>query len=311
MEQLDPGSSVGTMFQSESGEPQDHDELEVFKKFKFRHHLAREAEQMISVIFNHNGMDEIRNQIKQDVFDFGVAIYKDWIDNGSVKIRNCRPENMVVSKCRFQDYRDVRYVGEVREMLISDLAKEAGDQFSIKDYNEIANAVAGHYDNPKTGGANIKTMNDFRYWKIRVLDLEWYSVDHLEYASRINKSDNLMVSRRSKRKEREEDGVTIRSKSIKMVYKGSWIIGTDYIYNHGRAKNMKRDLSNLSETKMSYHIFSPEFDDGFITSTGHQVIPLIDQFHLLWYKYQMFVSQFKGDGIIIEMGAIEDIPLGS
>ena len=42
-----------------------------------------------------------------------------------------------------------------------------------------------------------------------------------------------------------------------------------------------------------------------------QLVPIADQIQISWYRLQNTINQARPKGIMIELGALEDIPLGS
>jgi len=95
------------------------------------------------------------------------------------------------------------------------------------------------------------------------------------------------------------------------VYKGKWVIDTNYIFDHGLCTDMKRAKSSLMDTKLSYHLFAPEFWDMKSVGMMEQIIPIADAIQIAWYRLQNVINQSRPKGIMIEMGALEDIPMGA
>jgi len=84
----------------------------------------------------------MREKLKEDLFDYGVAGYKEYIDsNGAIKARTINPRNILINHCKNKDFSDAAYVGEIIEMSISDLKQMAGDTFSASEYEDIAKNV--------------------------------------------------------------------------------------------------------------------------------------------------------------------------
>lgn len=295
----------------EPNEAKDMEELEMQMNYTFKHQMAIEAEQGIQLIFGQNEMGKLRERIKEDLFDYGVAGYKEFIDsNGAVKIRTINPRNIVTNHCRKNDFTDASYMGEVIELTIADLKQAAGDQFTEEQYEDIAKNVLGKYGNPKEWPSTLSVYNKgYDKFRLRILDLEFFSVNELVYEQRIDRRGNKIYARakfedRNKRKDKFE------RVAYKVVYKGKWIIDTPYLFDHGLCTDMKRAKSSLMDTKMSYHLIAPEFWDMKAVGMMEQIIPIADAIQIAWYRLQNAINQSRPKGIMIEMGALEDIPLG-
>ena len=49
---------------------------------------------------------------------------------------------------------------------------------------------------------------------------------------------------------------------IKTVYKGSYVLGTkDYLFNYCRAKNVPKNVHDISKARMSYSVVSTNLRD--------------------------------------------------
>lgn len=308
---MDPSMAELPALQMEPGEAKDMEELEMQMKYTYKHQMAIEAEQGIKLVMEQNNAFKMREKVREDLFDYGVAGYKEFIDsNGAIKIRTINPRNILINHCKNKDFSDSAYVGEIVEMTISDLKQMAGNQFSDVEYEDIAKKHIGMLGNPKEWPSSLSVYNKgYDKFRIRVLDLEFFSVNQMVFEQRVDRRGNKIYARakfddRNKRKDKFE------RVAYKVVYKGKWIIGTDHIFDSGLATNMKRAKSSLMDTQLSYHLIAPEFFDMKAYGMMEQLIPIADAIQIAWYRLQNAINQARPKGIMIEMGALEDIPLG-
>jgi hypothetical protein len=309
---VDPALLEDPVLQLEPNEAKDMEELEIQMNYTFKHQMAIEAEQGIKLVLEQNEAEKLRERIKEDLFDYGVAGYKEYIDsNGAIKIRNINPRNILINHCKKNDFSDASYVGEIIEMTIADLKQMAGNQFTPEQYEDIAKNVIGKYGNPKEWPSSLSIYNKgYDKFRIRLLDLELFSVNEMVYEQRVDRRGNKIYARskyedRNKRKEKYD------RVAYKVVYKGKWIIDTQYLFDYGLCTDMKRAKSSLMDTKLSYHICAPEFWDMRAYGMMEQLIPIADAIQIAWYRMQNAINQARPKGIVIEMGALEDIPLGA
>jgi hypothetical protein len=309
---IDPSLLEAPALQLEPGEAKDMEELEMQMKYTHKHQMAIEAEQGIKLVLEQNQVEKMRERIKEDLFDYGVSGYKEWIDsNGAIKIRTVNPRSIVINHCKKNDFSDASYIGEVIEMTISDLKQMAGNEFTEEEYEDIAKNVIGKFGNPREWPSTLSIYNKgYDTFNVRVLDIEFFSVNEMVYEQRIDRRGNKVYARakyddKKKRKDKFE------RVAYKVVYKGRWIVDTNYIYDYGLCTNMKRAKSSLMDTKLSYHLYAPEFWDMKAHGMMEQIIPIADAIQIAWYRLQNAINQSRPKGIMIEMGALEDIPLGS
>lgn len=311
MEQINPQLVELSPVAKKPGDPEDIDELELQRNYTHKHQMAIEMEQALTVVMEQNKFKKLRAEIKKDIFDWGVGGFKEYIDsNGAIKIKKVDARRLVVSHCQMPDFSDAQHIGEVSEMTISDLKQFAGDQITDKQYEEIENASRGIYGNRAfmPGGSRMNDVSDGN--KVRVLDLEFFSVNSSSYEKSTNKYGNTVMSRTNYGKEGKKRRGEYKRVAYKVVYKGKWVLGTNVYFDCGLATDMKRKKSSLMDTTLSYHIASSDFHEMRILGTTERAIPVIDELHIAWYKFQQAIGEARPKGISIEIGALEDLPLG-
>jgi hypothetical protein len=285
-------------------EPADLEELEVQRMYSFKHALATEMEQWMQQVFLMNNMDQVRAEVKRCLFDYGIGGIKEYVDkDGIIKLRAVNPANMICSRVTTRDFKDAEFIGEITEINIQDLAEMAGGELDDKDLGDIARkSVNGE---SAFTGINMWSRSNMRDSKVRVLDIEWLSYNSLAYEESVDKYGNIHLIRTS-------PGKGDKQKLVKVVYQAKWVMGTDYIFGFGLATNMKRKRSALQETSLSYHIFAPNFDYFDMSSVGkvEQSMNVVDQINLAYYRLQHVIAKARPKGIMIEIGALEDVPIG-
>ena len=290
--------------------PQNFKELDMHMKFNYKHHMAKEVEQALQLVFQLNDYEGIRNKVIEDLHDFGIGGYKEFFDSkGSIKIKRVNPSNLIVSYSTDSDFKDIHYCGEVHEMTIGDLKEQAGDEFTEKVYNEIVEKYK--YNNDKYHGriTGAEHQQNYDGQRVKVLDMEFYSVNDIILEERTNKKGNKVVGRIDKAK-KDTKYKKYSKTSYKVVYKGKWVIDTDYYFDCGLCTNMKRAKSRLTDTTMSYHIVAPDLYQMKTYSLGEQMRGIADQLQLAWCKLQNVMLRARPRGIMIEIGALENVPLG-
>lgn len=306
-----PGMEEFSALKGKPGDPVNDEELDMHMNFTYKHNAAIEMEQGIDLIFHTNDMEEKRKQINEFIFDFGVAGYKEFIDsNGAVKIRVVNPAKLLVSHCNKRDFSDKIHIGEVTEMSIADLKQRAGNQFDEKEYQDISERFSGRKGSTRMNTSNNAFSKNYDDSKIQVLEMEMFSVDQMVHESRTDRRGNKRFGRAGYNSQNKRKNKYIRS-SYKTVYKISWIVDSDYCYDFGMCSDMKRVKSNLMDTDLSYHIFAPDFHNMKPLGIMEQLIPIADQIQISWYRLQNTINQARPKGIMIELGALEDIPLGA
>lgn len=286
-------------------------ELDMYMNYSYKHRLAVEMETALKLVLNLNNFDEIWHLIIEDLHDFGIAALKEYFDSlGNIKVRKVNPMNMIMSYTTDPNFRDIQYIGEVQELTIADLRQLAGSEISEDEYKLIAEKYVNKVGNP----INVRDYNNtyarnYDTFRVRVLDVEFYSNNSIILEERVNSKGNTVVGRASKIKNKKGDK-TYTKTDYKVVYEGKWIIGSDIFFGCKLQTNMKRAKSSLTNTELSYHVISPDLYQMTTYSLGDQMKTIADQIQLAWYKLQNVMLRARPRGVLIEIGALEGVPLG-
>jgi hypothetical protein len=315
MQQQNPELANHPMIQAQPGEPQDTEELEMRVDFGEQFNRARDAEQAIQLGFYWNGIKEHRKQVLRDNLIDGVSGYKEWLGaDNKPKFRKTNNEAVVTNYCRFADFRDLIHAGEVIDVALVDLAALRDDEgnsvFTDEQLEEMRSSVAGKYSNPTMVGRSTNYFKGYDKFKVKVLDMEFFSYNELNFESNVNRKGNVQFNEAAYHKRNNVKDKYIR-KRIKVVYKVKWIIGTDYAYDWGLVKDMKRsvDPKKKAETTLSYKFYAPNFYEMRTLSMMQRLMPLADDFQMTWMRIQNFLARTVPNGWWVDLDALENVAL--
>jgi hypothetical protein len=314
------------------GEAQDLEQLKMEEQFGYKHVMSMEAEMAASLAMYQNKFDEKRKRTIENLFDFGMGGYTEYIDeNGQVKLREINPENMVLSYCAKNDFSDLVHWGEVREVYVGDLAP----WFTVEQMNQIVQSVAGRFGNP----SNFMYGTDYsKYWnrfKVLVLDFEFLSWNDYTYKEEVDNRGNVRFGKTKYQDATKlsvtKEGVIDKMGTIpnmidfsmkgqaepifmpvtrKVVYKCKWLIQTDYMYDWGMSENQIRKPSSWWDTKLNIQLYSWNFYKMRFAGITERLIPLEDKASLTWFKLQNMSNKLIPYLINIDLNALEGVDFG-
>ena len=94
-------------------------ELDMYMNYSYKHRMAVEMQDALKLIMSLNKFEQLREQVVEDLIDFGISGYKEYFDkSGNIKIRHVSPANMVMSYSVDPNFNDIQYFGEVLELTI-------------------------------------------------------------------------------------------------------------------------------------------------------------------------------------------------
>lgn len=314
MEQQSPDMAQHPMLQPQQGEPLDFEELEMRIEFGEQFNRSKDAEQAIQLAFYWNDYREFRRRLHEDWFDCGVAGYKEWLGHDNrPKFRKVDPECIVTNNCRCPDFKDLNRAGEVIDVSLIDLATLKDDNgfpvFTPEQIEEIK-TFAGNEYNPGLIGRKINFISNYDKQTVKVLDLQFYSYNELNYERNVNRRGNIMFNEADYEKKNNKKDKFLR-KRIKVVYEIKWIIGTDYCYDFRLKKDMKRsvDPKKMAETTLDYKFYAPSFYEMKTLSMMERLVPLTDEYQMTIYRIQNFINRLVPNGWTIDLDALENVAL--
>lgn len=315
LEQQNPEMAQHPMLQPQQGEPLDFEELEMRIEFGEQFNRSKDAEQAIQLAFYWNNYKQFRKRIHESWFDCGVAGYRECLDKSNKPFfRDINPEAVITNYCRWPDFRDLIHAGEVIDVSLIDLAAMKDDDgnavFTGEQIEELKNYAAGNWANPLMVGRSNNYYRGYDKMTVKVLDIQFYSYNELNYERNVNRRGNVMFNEADYDKRNNKKDKYLRKK-IKVVYEVKWIIGTDYCYDFRLKQNMKRsvDPKKMAETTLDFKFYAPSFYEMRTLSMMERLMPLADEYQMIIYRIQNFINRLVPNGWTIDLDALENVAL--
>jgi len=298
--------------------PQDMEELELFMQMNYKQAQEISLENGIEFVLQQNDFDELKKRLVRDLVVIGTAAVKTYIDSAyGVRIKYVNPSNLVTSYSESPDYKNIQHAGEIYTVSIAELKRMAGDQFTEEQYKEMAEKYGKKQDEDTLFGRgyhrHTSYSNDYDKFSVQIMDAEFISTHQLNYEKKENAFGGFSVRKRKgnykapKKSKHKREQI---SNTVKVVYNGKYIVGSDYIFDYGLARNMSRPKNDLSETKLSYTVYSPNLHKMRNVSLVQRMVPFADQIQLAHLKMQQVMAKARPKGAAFEIGALENVSKG-
>lgn len=301
----------------DSNEPMDLEELEMRVMNGEQFNRSMDAEMAIELGFYENNYKAFRRAIYEDLFDYGVAGYLEWLgDDNKAKFERCNPEAVICSYAKDGSFSDMQHAGVVRDVSLVDLAlvtnEDGTPMFDEKELQEFAGSIAGKFGNPREFGSGVGSysalMKPFDKFKCKVFDMYFYSYDEETYTNVSDANGNVKFRMEvSGRGELTNSRYT--RKRIQYVYKCKWIIGTDKCYDWGKCYDQKRkkDLRKKALTRLPIQLVAYNFYEMRAQGFMERLIPYIDDYQLTILKIQNFKNRAIPSGWWIDLDKLENV----
>ena len=296
--------------------PESDEELDLYMALNYKQSVEISLEQGIDWIFGINDYTELKKRMLRDLVVLNKSAVKAYTSpSEGVKIKYVDPSKLITSYSTSPDYKNIQHAGEVYNVTIADLRVMVGDQLTEADLQDIAKSYTGKNGNKMSSNSPVTKPSSKEYddFSITILDAEFMSSHSMNYEKKENIHGGYTVNKKPSNYKASSNSKTKREplgKTIKVVYKGKYIVGSDYVFDYGLAENMIRPKSNLSDTRLSYIIYEPNLFKMSSKSLVERMLPFADQIQLSHLKIQHLLAKARPKGAAFELGSLENVSKG-
>lgn len=295
------------------------EEIDLHMAMNVKSSNALGMELLLENTLQRNKKEKLIKQIHKDLVVLGKAAIRVYYDQDyNIKWRMVDPVNLVTSFTKEEDFDDLKYVGEIIQVPIYELA-ETG-QFSEEQLYDMAQRAAGNNGNPdwqngwgkRYHASTFESGAPYKSFKVRVLDCQWFSTNYYTYSVLQKGSKRYFRKERFNYQQSEtaRNKKDIYRKEPRCVYQAKWVIDTDYVYDYGRKKSEPRKTVNgkmLLDTYLDFVIYQPDMYDMDSKSLVELIIPYADQMCLIQLKIQQHYAQSRPSGSAIDVGGMQNL----
>jgi len=269
----------------------------------------------------NNFTDNTFRRCVNDLTTVGMSVVKRSNDpNEGIKTSYVDPSMFIHSYTEDPNFDDLIYAGHIKRISIQELKRISLGELTEEDFEKIAEKSKGRNGNDSSK-YNKKQYNDslgrmsFGYddYMVEVLDFEFMSVDCIHFEEKENRHGNTGFYFKGFEYKEPKNSVFERTPhklEIATVYSGSYVLGCEYLFNYGRAKNTPKNIHDISKAKLSYSVTATNIRNMMPKSMVDSCIGFADMLQLTHLKIQQAIAKAKPDGLIIDIEGLENVQLG-
>ena len=269
----------------------------------------------------NNFTDNTFRRCVNDLATVGMSVVKRSNDpNEGIKTSYVDPSMFIHSYTEDPNFDDLIYAGHIKRISIQELKRISVGELTEEDFEKIAEKSKGRNGNDSSK-YNKKQYNDslgrmsFGYddYMVEVLDFEFMSVDCIHFEEKENRHGNTGFYLKGFEYKEPKNSVFERTPhklEIATVYSGSYVLGCEYLFNYGRAKNTPKNIHDISKAKLSYSATATNIRNMMPKSMVDSCIGFADMLQLTHLKIQQAIAKAKPDGLIIDIEGLENVQLG-
>jgi len=302
--------------------PETPEEAEIFMDTNIKTAAEIAAQVGTNVTLEWNDFDQrVYRRAVNDLVVCGMAVVKRENDpNYGITEQYIDPAYFFHSYTEDPTFSDLIYAGHVKKISIQELKRVAGSKLTEEQYQKIAQSVKNKYQN-RADKLSYKyydetldrTTYGYDEFIVEVMDFEFLSVDEIVFEEKESRFGNKGFYYKGLDYKAPKQSVFDR-KPISMnsatVYGGSYIVGTDYLYDYGLKKNIPKNIHDLTKARLSYSVVSTNFRRMMPKSLVGSVIGFADQLQLSHLKLQQAIAKAKPDGLLVDIEGLENVQLG-
>ncbi|MFK5981453.1 MAG: hypothetical protein QM499_00950 [Flavobacteriaceae bacterium] len=291
--------------------PRTKEELDV-KKVEYKPLIEIAQELTIENVLKLEKFETVKNKTDEDLFDLGFCVIRHWTDPSSgIKIKYTDPYNFIHNDFEYDDGRDIRYAGVMIQGTIADIEKEAGRVLRQDELNEIKKYSLSYHGSSEEFTPYTADEDGERTF-------EYLSFAYLTRRERIHKK--LRGRNKTARLiDRSEDGYEPDTPSKKITtpyktwYEGIWIPSARILVKWQELENQVVD--GVENPVCPFLIAAPnvkklsEKGDIRFDSAINRTLPIIDDLHRDWFKFQQLKMELRPNTIEIDTNAINQVAL--
>jgi len=301
---------LGQLGPSDEYIPESLEELEIVNELGgFKLKKEKSIEQGLDYTFYISEWKEIKRKLIEDFIDINRAAVKDYIDlyTQKVHVRYANPSNTIMQYSRENGHRKSEWAGEIIKVNIVDLRRDTDlTEDQLRGIAQKYQKMNGNYDSLNWNSEMLDngdgTFKYDNFW-IDVLDGEWMSIDTKYRTRRVDSRGEAFIYDEKFGKVYDADNKKTSIKKFKTVYRGKWILGTEFVYDWGKQYDIPRP--GRKEVELSYHYY---ILPG--RSIMDLICPNLDNLQLAWLKFQNALAMAAPKGIAVEWSSLTNMKLG-
>ena len=287
--------------------PNDPEELELYLQLKYKQSVEIAEEEVINNVLDFNKYEETKKRLAQDLTVLGIGCVKTGFNlSEGITVDYVNPANIVYSYTDDPNFEDIYYVGEVKNMSLSEVKRQF-PWLTDKELEEIQ----------KYPGRN--SFTDSTWWaqstkdQVQVLYFEYKT--YQDQVFKIKQTDQGLEKTLEKPDTFDpppNDNFERVSRSIEVLYSGAKVLGLgNNLLEWRLSENMTRPFGDTTKVNMNYVISAPRMYQGRIESLVSKTIGFADMIQLTHLKLQQVLARMVPDGVYLDVDGLAEVDLGN
>jgi len=287
--------------------PEDQNELDLYMQLTYKQSIEIAEEEAINNILDYNKYEQIKKRLAYDLSVLGIGCVKtDFNLSEGVTVDYVNPANIVYSYTDDPNFEDIYYIGEVKNMSLSEVKKQF-PQLTESELEEIQKYPGRNsYVENTWWGQETKDQVQILFFEYKTYQDQVFKIKLTEQGleKTLEKPDTFNPP--------PNDNFDRVSRSIEVLYSGAKVVGMgNNILKWELSENMTRPYGDTTKVNMNYVISAPRMYQGRIESIVSKSIGFADMIQLTHLKLQQVLSRIVPDGVYLDVDGLAEVDLGN
>jgi hypothetical protein len=288
--------------------PETQEEIDLHMNLQFKPSIEIAVETAVRYTLDINDYEQAQTEMLEDVSVVGVGVAERYTDPvKGIVVNRVPPEEMVYSNPTSKDLKESFYYGRVQLITISEFVRLSGLDLTEDDVAHLKGAAKQWHRH------HGYSMTGLESEMVPVMHFTFKAVNSPTYKKKYNKSGGYSMIKKESTFDKPDaayKGYDVVKKRKEVWYEGSYVLGTDILFNYGIAMNMVRPKGHLNYTLPKYSMYIPEMYKGKPKSLIERIVPNIDQMQQIHVKIQQMIAKARPSGVYIDVDGLSEIALG-
>ena len=285
--------------------PKNKEEFELHMQLDYKESVEMAIEELINNSLDKNKYDEIRKRVIYDLVVCGIGAAKtQYNKSNGLQVKYVDPANLVYSYTEDPNFDDLYYIGEVKQISLSEVAK-LFPHLTAKDLEEIQNYPGNNDYIRNYYGQNDNDTISVLFFEYKTFDKQVFKIKKTEFG--LEKA----LQKESYFNPPKNDNFDKVERVIEVLYSGAKILGHEKMLSWKLAENMTRPYSDSPKVEMNYTLVAPRMYKGKIESLVSRITGFADMIQLTHLKLQQVMSRMVPDGVYVDVDGLAEVDLGN
>ena len=286
--------------------PEDEDELDIYMQLNYKQSIEIAEEEVIDNVLHYNKFEQVKKQIAYDLTVLGIGAVKTNFNlSEGITTSYVNPANIVYSYTEDPNFEDLYYVGEVKNMSLSEVKRQFPN-LTNEELEQIQKYPGRNSYTNTLWGQNQQDQVQVLFFEYKTYHDQVFKIKHTEQGLEkiLEKPDTFNPP--------ENDNFERAARSIEVLYSGAKVLGLgDTMLEWKLAENMTRPLGDVTKVNMNYILSAPRMYQGRIESIVSKTVGFADMIQLTHLKLQQILSRIVPDGVYLDVDGLAEVDLGN